>query len=209
MDGGPAHGHAGVYRHLNLIEREGRPQRRLIQSIGEGVDLIVELCIGERADLIEVDLKAIPNKKPAGVAVGYKRDGQVIAAMAPVHIMVSSGKRPMPGVILEVDTEDKALAAEPDGYLHVMWPKVDELRMPTAQTRTRLIVGWIAMVGVVALFGWLAFSAPGWRRKGWMPNVVRWFRPSPELPTRRHNQILEPLDCGDVWLTGPRLRSQD
>ncbi|RWF78421.1 MAG: hypothetical protein EOS26_05410 [Mesorhizobium sp.] len=52
--------------------------------------------------------------------------------MAPVHIMVSSGKRPMPGVMLEVDTEDKALAAEPDGYLHVMWPKVDELRMPTA-----------------------------------------------------------------------------
>jgi hypothetical protein len=29
-----------------------------------------------------------------------------------------------------------------------------------------MIVGWIAMVGVVGLFGWLAYSAPGWRRKG-------------------------------------------
>lgn len=111
----------------------------------------------------------LPKMKPEIALWGWgtvKRDGQVIAAMAPVHIMVSSGERPMPGVMLEVDTEDKALAAEPDGYLHVMWPKVDELRMPTAQTRTRMIVGWIAMVGVVGLFGWLAYSAPGWRRKG-------------------------------------------
>lgn len=53
MDGGPAHGHAGVYRHLNDIEREGRRQRQLIQSIGEGVDPIVGLCIGNRADLVE------------------------------------------------------------------------------------------------------------------------------------------------------------
>lgn len=58
--------------------------------------------------------------------------------------------------MLEVDTEDKALTAEPDGYIHVMWPKVDQLQMPTAQAETRMIVRWIAMIDVAGLFGWLA-----------------------------------------------------
>lgn len=90
-----------------------------------------------------------------------KRDGQVIAAMAPVHAMVSSDDRPMPGIMLEVDTENKALKAEPDGYIHVMWPKVDQLQMPTPQAETRMIVGWIAMIDVAGQFGWLAYSEKG------------------------------------------------
>jgi hypothetical protein len=49
-----------------------------------------------------------------------RRDWPVIAAMAPVHVTVSSGERPMPSIMLEIDTEDKALMAEPDGYIHVM-----------------------------------------------------------------------------------------
>lgn len=69
----------------------------------------------------------------------------------------------MPGIMLEVDTEDKALTVEADGYIHVMWPKVDQLQMPTAQTQTRMIVGWIAMIGIAGLFGWLAYSEAGRR----------------------------------------------
>ena len=83
-----------------------------------------------------------------------KRDGQVIARMAPVHVMVSSGSCPMPGIMLEIDTEEKTLTAEKDGYIHVMWHEVDSLQMPTAQTRMRTIIGWSAMIGIVGL--WLA-----------------------------------------------------
>ena len=73
----------------------------------------------------------------------------------------------MPGVMLEVDTEDKALTAEPDGYITVMWHKIDAVEMPKAQTRTRTIVGWIVLVSIVALFGWLA-----WAQQSGRPGVV-------------------------------------
>ena len=39
----------------------------------------------------------------------------------------------------------------------------EALQMPTAQENTRTIIGWIAMIGVTGLFGWLAF-AEGRRR---------------------------------------------
>jgi hypothetical protein len=106
----------------------------------------------------------LPKMKPQIAFWGWgevKRDGQVIARMAPVHVMVSSSERPMPGIMLEIDTEEKTLLAERDGYIHVMWHKVDSLEMPVAQDRTRMIVGWIAMIGIVGLFGWLAYSENG------------------------------------------------
>lgn len=102
----------------------------------------------------------LPKMKPEIALWGWgevKRDGQVIARMAPVHVMVSSSG-PMPGIMLEIDTEDRTLMAERDGYIHVMWHKVDALETPSAQDRTRLIVGWIALIGIVGLFGWLAYS---------------------------------------------------
>jgi hypothetical protein len=107
---------------------------------------------------------SLPKMKPEIALWGWgdvTRDGQVIARMAPVHVMVSSAERTMPGIMLEIDTEEKTLTAERDGYIHVMWHKVDSLEMPTAQERTRTIVGWIAMLGIVGLFGWLAYSEPG------------------------------------------------
>ena len=106
----------------------------------------------------------LPKMKPEIALWGWgeiKRDGQVIARMAPVHVMVSSSGRPTPGIMLEIDTEEKTLLAERDGYIHVMWHKVDALQMPTGQDRTRMIIGWIAMIGIVALFGWLAHSEKG------------------------------------------------
>ncbi|MER8439676.1 hypothetical protein NKH36_12895 [Mesorhizobium sp. M1312] len=58
--------------------------------------------------------------------------------------------------MLEIDTEDKGLIAEPDGYINVMWPKVEALQMPEAQDRTRQIIGWVGIAGFVVLFGALA-----------------------------------------------------
>lgn len=62
----------------------------------------------------------------------------------------------MHGVMLEVDTEDKALLAEPDGYLTIVWPRIDSLTLPTGAERTREGIGWIALVALALLFGLLA-----------------------------------------------------
>ncbi|WP_181150094.1 hypothetical protein [Ensifer aridi] len=40
-------------------------------------------------------------------------------------------------------------------------PKLDQLQMPTAQTQTRMIVGWLAVIGIAGLFSWLAYSETG------------------------------------------------
>ena len=83
------------------------------------------------------------------------RDGELIAAMAPVHAMVSS-KEPMRGIMLEVDTEEKTLRGVPDGYLTVHWPTVSNLRMPHRTLRLVETLGWIGLIGLALLFGWLA-----------------------------------------------------
>lgn len=62
--------------------------------------------------------------------------------------------------MLEIDTEEKTLVAEPDGYVNVMWHKVDALEMPTGHMQTRIIIGWIATIGIVLLFGVLAWRQP-------------------------------------------------
>lgn len=84
------------------------------------------------------------------------RNGELIAPMAPVHAMVTS-KGAMTGVMLEVDTEEKTLAGIPDGYITVHWPNVSNLRMPRAMLRNVEIVGWIGLIGLTLLFGWLAW----------------------------------------------------
>jgi hypothetical protein len=105
----------------------------------------------------------LPKMKPQIALWGWaevKRNGQVISSMSPAHVMVSS-QGPIPGIMLEIDTEDKALSSEPDGYIHVMWHKVEALQMPNAQMNMRTILGWVAMIGIVLLFGWLAWRSPG------------------------------------------------
>ena len=84
------------------------------------------------------------------------RNGQLIAAMAPVHAMVSS-KDPMAGIMLEVDTEDKTLRDIPDGYITVHWPTIANLQMPRETLRNVQIVGWVGLIGLALLFGWLAW----------------------------------------------------
>jgi hypothetical protein len=100
----------------------------------------------------------LPKMRPKIALWGWaqvSRNGEVIARAAPAHVMVTT-EGPMQGVMLEIATEDKSLTAEPDGYIHVMWPSVEALQMPDGQRRTRQIVGWIGLIGFVALFGALA-----------------------------------------------------
>jgi hypothetical protein len=109
----------------------------------------------------------LPKMKPEIALWGWaeiKKNGQVISRMTPGHVMVSSSG-PLPGIMLELDTEDKALVPEPDGYLHVMWHKIDALEMPTAHNRTRMIIGWAALIGIVVLFGALTWNQPDRRRR--------------------------------------------
>ena len=100
----------------------------------------------------------LPLMKPEISLYGWGkvwRNGQLVAAMAPVHAMVSS-KGPMPGIMLEVDTEQKQLRDVPDGYLTVHWAEVEGLRMPRATLRNVEILGWVMLIGLTILFGWLA-----------------------------------------------------
>ncbi|MER8409377.1 hypothetical protein NKH16_32860 [Mesorhizobium sp. M1307] len=100
----------------------------------------------------------LPKVRPEIALWGWaqvSRNGEVIAREAPAHVMVMT-EGPIKGVMLEIDTEDQGLIAEPDGYINVMWPKVEALQMPEGQERIRQIIGWIAIVAFVVLFGGLA-----------------------------------------------------
>lgn len=108
----------------------------------------------------------LPLMKPEISLYGWGkvyRNGQLVAAMAPVHAMVSS-KEPMAGVMLEVDTEDKSLRDVPDGYLTVHWPTIAALSVPKGAMREREIIGWVGLIGLTLLFFLLARSV-GQRRK--------------------------------------------
>lgn len=96
----------------------------------------------------------LPKMTPAISIYGWgkvTRDGQPIAAMAPVHVMVTE-EGPMKGVMLEVDTEGKGLRDVPDGYLTVMWPQTSSLVVPRERLRNREIAGWIGLAGLLLLF---------------------------------------------------------
>lgn len=100
----------------------------------------------------------LPLMKPEISLYGWGkvwRNGRLVAAMAPVHAMVSS-KDPMRGIMLEVDTEQKLLRDVPGGYLTAHWANVSNLRMPTKTLRNVQILGWIGLIGLAVLFGWLA-----------------------------------------------------
>lgn len=104
----------------------------------------------------------LPLMKPEISLYGWGslyRDGELVAAMTPVHAMVTT-KGPMAGVMLEVDTEDKLLKGVRDGYINVHWPRIARLDMPTDMIRQREWIGWAGMIGLALLFGWLAWREP-------------------------------------------------
>jgi hypothetical protein len=104
----------------------------------------------------------LPKMRPEIALWGWAqvtRNDELLAPMAPAHVMVTSAG-PMAGVMLEIETEDKNLKAEPDGYINVMWHKIDKLQMPTRPWWTRTIIGWAALIGIVVLFGELARREP-------------------------------------------------
>lgn len=83
---------------------------------------------------------------------------EVIDRMASAHVMVMTDD-PLRGVMLEVATEDKSLLALPDGYINVVWPEVGALEQPKAYERNRQWFGWLVMLGIIGLFGWLSRTA--------------------------------------------------
>jgi hypothetical protein len=100
----------------------------------------------------------MPKMKPEIALWGWcrvERNGVVIAASAPAHVMVTT-EGEMKGIMLEVNTEERNLGELPGGYLAVMWHQIGELSMPESRMQTRQIIGWIALVILTAGFGWLA-----------------------------------------------------
>jgi hypothetical protein len=106
-----------------------------------------------------IGTSSMPRVKPDIALWGWadiSKDGQVIARMVPAHVMVMT-QPPMPGVMLEVATEDKNLPGAPDGYITVMWPAVAAIRLPSTQVYTRQVIGWVALGAIVMLFGALTY----------------------------------------------------
>lgn len=108
----------------------------------------------------------LPKMKPDIALYGWAkvwRDGELIDPMAFTHVMVSS-RPPMQGVMLEVETEEKALLGAPGGYLTAMWHEVDALQMPRDEMKRRELLGWVALVLLTLGFGWLAWRGAGMNR---------------------------------------------
>lgn len=104
----------------------------------------------------------LPRMRPAIAVYGWAkvyREGKLIAPMAFTHIMINP-EPPMQGVMLEVETETRQLLGAPDGYLTAMWPRIDAMQLPVRAERLREFIGWIALIGLTALFAWLAYREP-------------------------------------------------
>lgn len=101
----------------------------------------------------------LPKMKPDIALYGWAkvwRNGELIDRMAFAHVMVSD-RAPMQGVMLEVETEDRALLGAPGGYLTAMWHQVDTLAMPRDEMRRRELLGWLALGLLTLGLGWLAW----------------------------------------------------
>jgi hypothetical protein len=85
------------------------------------------------------------------------KNGTVIGKDVPLHVMVNT-KDPMRGVMLDVAGEDRSLLGAPDGYLVVHWPEIAGVSLPTGQHQAREVLGYLVLVALTALFGWLATS---------------------------------------------------
>lgn len=104
----------------------------------------------------------LPVMKPEISLWGYAEvslNGRVMAKGAPAHVMVTTegeGK----GIALDVAGEDRSLVGVRDGYIVALWPEIAAISMPEAEERNREYLGWAVLLGVVLLFGWLAYSEP-------------------------------------------------
>ncbi|MBI3968070.1 MAG: hypothetical protein HY329_20725 [Chloroflexi bacterium] len=85
-----------------------------------------------------IDSSALPRVASELALWGYAdvyRNGTLIAGGKPAHMMVvRKDQGQLPGqVFLSVATEKKDLPGTPDGYLNVIWRKVDTLSTPATQ----------------------------------------------------------------------------
>jgi hypothetical protein len=102
---------------------------------------------------------SLPKVKPEIALWGWAEvstNGAPLERKVPAHVMVMT-EGPMPGVMLELASEEKNLPGVPDGYMTIMWPHVTSIQMPTRQVYIRQTMGWTALAAVVLLFGWLTF----------------------------------------------------
>src|SRR3954471_13402111 len=87
------------------------------------------------------------------------KNGTVVGKNVPLHVMVNT-KDPMQGVMMDVAGEDRSLLAAPDGYLIVHWAQIASVSLPTAEHQRREILGYVVLLALVLLFGWLALGEP-------------------------------------------------
>ena len=85
-----------------------------------------------------IDTPALPRVASELALWGYAdvyRDGQLVAGGKPAHVMVVKKEQgSLPGqVFLSVGTEEKDLVGVPDGYINVVWRKVDGLSTASTQ----------------------------------------------------------------------------
>ncbi len=109
-----------------------------------------------------IGTSALPRMEPDISLWGYAEvslNGRVVASGAPAHVMVMP-EGDMRGIVLDVAGEDRSMLGVRDGYLVVHWPAVASITTPDDEQRDRELLGWLVLVGFVALFGWLSSAAP-------------------------------------------------
>jgi hypothetical protein len=87
------------------------------------------------------------------------RNGQVLSAAAPAHVMVIKDGT-LKGVMLTVADEDRSLVGTPDGYLVAMWPEIGALAMPEREQLLRKLLGLGVLAALFIAFVWLAMTEP-------------------------------------------------
>jgi hypothetical protein len=85
------------------------------------------------------------------------KNGTVIGKNVPLHAMVNT-KDPMRGITLDLAGEDRSLLGAPDGYIVAHWADIASVSLPTAEHQRREIFGYVVLLALVALFGWLALG---------------------------------------------------
>lgn len=107
-----------------------------------------------------VGTSALPKVVPDIALWGWakvKRNGELVATAVPAHVKVMRAA-PVRGILLEVGTEDRAMAGTPNGYLSVLWPSVKSISTPQSLESSRQWLGWAILVLLNIGFGWLALA---------------------------------------------------
>ncbi len=101
----------------------------------------------------------LPKMEPNVAIYGWSDlylNGTLIKTKAHTQVTIST-KPTFTGVILEVETEKKSIPNVTSGYLHVQWPKVDELNLLKNRKKIHRWAGASFLIGLNAWFGYLSY----------------------------------------------------